>query len=412
MIMRPGSGRRNGEQMEQEWDEQALAERRRYRHQMIAKRKRRNRRLRLIYGLIRFFGPYAAGGAALIAAAVVGVNAFFGREEAKEPQPKQENAQQQMQSAAEGASQAGTIPEGAAAGGAAQEGAEGRDPGEKLSVPVGSQNVPAKVYEAHTTASTRQLGEEIDSDYAILIDMETGEILAEKNGHTVINPASMTKILTVLVAAEHVTDLDDTFTVTLNETDYSYVNDCSNVGFLENEVVTVRDLLYGTILPSGGDAAAGLAAYVAGTREAFVDLMNKKLEELRLFDTAHFTNCVGLYDENHYCTVYDMAIILQAAMDNEICREVLSARTYTTSATAQHPDGILISNWFLRRIEDKDTGGEVLYAKTGYVTQAGSCAASYQKADNGKGYLCVTAQGDSSWKCIYDHVALYKEYSE
>ena len=93
--------------------------------------------------------------------------------------------------------------------------------------------------------------------------------------------------------------------------------------------------------------------------------MNQKLEELGLSDTAHFTNCVGLYDENHYCTLYDMAEILGAAIDNELCREVLSAHTYTTSATEQHPEGLLISNWFLRRIEDKDTHGNCALREDG-----------------------------------------------
>lgn len=116
----------------------------------------------------------------------------------------------------------------------------------------------------------------------------------------------------------------------------------------------MRDLFYGTILPSGADAAVGLAMYVSGSQEAFVELMNEKLSELGLAGSAHMTNCVGIYDEEHYCTVYDMAMILEAALDNPLCREVLSAHTYNTSATAQHPEGLLLSNWFLRRIEDKD----------------------------------------------------------
>ena len=132
----------------------------------------------------------------------------------------------------------------------------------------------------------------------------------------------MTKLLTILVAAEHISEeqLDDTFTMTIDITDYSYVNDCSNVGFLVDEKVPVRDLFYGTILPSGGDAAVGLATYVAGSHEAFVDMMNEKLEELGISESAHFTNCVGLYDVNHYCTIYDMAIIMKAALQNELCR--------------------------------------------------------------------------------------------
>ena len=221
----------------------------------------------------------------------------------------------------------------------------------------------------------------------------------------------MTKILTLLVACENITKPDDTFTMTLDITDYAYVHDCSSVGFLDGETVTVKDLLYGTILPSGGDAAVGLATYVAGSQEAFVEKMNQKLADLGLSQTAHFTNCVGLYDENHYCTIYDMAVILNAAMKNEQCREILNTRTYTTSATEQHPEGITVSNWFLRRIEDKDMGGTIMGAKTGYVVQSGNCAASFYKRDDGTEFVCVTADAHSGWRAIYDHVAAYNIYA-
>lgn len=271
----------------------------------------------------------------------------------------------------------------------------------------------ASGYVAETTDSTRAIGgENVLSTYALLIDLDNNTIVAQKNARDRINPASMTKILTVLVAAEHVTDLEDTFTITREITDYSYRNDCSAAGFLDGETVKVKDLFYGTILPSGADAAAGLAYYVSGSLEGFVELMNEKIGELGLSDSAHFTNCVGLYDENHYCTVYDMAVMLKAALENDICREVLSAHIYTTSPTEQHPEGIELSNWFLRRIEDKETNGEVVCAKTGYVLQSGSCAASYEVSNGGKHYICVTADTYSSWRCIYDHVAIYKDYTE
>lgn len=254
--------------------------------------------------------------------------------------------------------------------------------------------------------------EEVISTHGILIDESTDTIIASKGAKDRISPASMTKVLTVLVAAENITEeqLEDNFTMTLEITDYSYVNDCSNVGFLDGELVKVKDLFYGTILPSGGDAAVGLATYVAGSHEAFVELMNEKLEALGISDTAHFTNCVGLYDDNHYCTVYDMAVIMKAALQNDLCRKVLGEKCYTTSPTAEHPEGITISNWFLRRIEDKETGGEVLGAKTGFVTQSGSCAVSYSMSDAGTPYICVTAGSTSSWRCIYDHVEIYNRY--
>lgn len=268
------------------------------------------------------------------------------------------------------------------------------------------------MYSFESTSETARINhEEILSTHTILID-ESKDIIVAQNGATErINPASMSKVLTVLVAAEQIAEenLDDTFTMTLEITDYAYVNDCSSVGFLDGEKVTVRDLFYGTILPSGGDAAIGLATYVAGSHEAFVDLMNQKLKELGLADSAHFTNCIGIYDDEHYCTVYDMAVIMKAAMKNDLCREVLSAKKYTTTPTPEHPEGITISNWFLRRIEDKDTGGEVLAAKTGYVDESRFCAVSYASL-RGTPYICVTVGGGSNWKCINDHVAIYTQY--
>ncbi len=262
------------------------------------------------------------------------------------------------------------------------------------------------------TEATAGFSETILSEYGVFIDAQSGEILAQKEAYTRMNPASMTKMLTILVAAEHLTaeDLEKTATITIDITDYSYVNDCSNTGYALDEEVTVRDLFYGTILPSGADSALALAIYVAGSHEAFVDLMNERLVQMGLGETSHFTNCVGVYDEAHYSTAYDMAVILKATVDNPFCREVMAAHTYTTSLTEEHPEGLLISNWFLRRIEDKDTHGEVLCAKTGYVDQAGSCAASLGRDEEGKEYLCVTAGSNSTWTCIYDQVELYQTF--
>lgn len=277
-----------------------------------------------------------------------------------------------------------------------------------------------KSYQANAGSDTVQLGDTLQSGepfysrYAILVDTENDSITAERNAHTRIVPASMTKILTVLTAAEHIdeTKLDDPFTMTLEITDYAYVNDCSAAGFLDGEEITVRDLFYGTVLPSGADAAVGLAVYVAGSQEAFVELMNEKVEELGLSKTTHFTNCAGIYDDNHYTTVYDMAMIMEAAMDNELCREVMSAHRYTTSVTEEHPEGISLSNLFLRRIEDKEGGEKVLCAKTGYVVQSGHCAVSYAVSAGGKGFVCVTADANSKWRPVEDHAKLYGMYMQ
>lgn len=253
--------------------------------------------------------------------------------------------------------------------------------------------------------------EEVMSSYAVLIDADNGTVVAAKDANIRIYPASMTKILTVLVAAEHVTDLDDLYMMDISITDYVYKHDCSAVGFSVGERVTVRDLMYGTILPSGADAALALAEYVAGSEELFVEMMNDKLEELGLSDTAHFTNCIGVYNDDHYCTLTDMAMIMKAATENDLARQIMNTRIYTTTSTEEHPEGIEISNWFIRRIEDKDVHGKVMCAKTGFVNESGCCAASYQVSNEGKHYLCVTADAWSSWRCIYDHVAMYDAYT-
>lgn len=270
---------------------------------------------------------------------------------------------------------------------------------------------PKALFAAHSTSVTQGFGEEIVSQYGVFIDVEEETILAQRDAFERMNPASMTKILTVLVAAEHISEeqLSDTASITIDITDYCYINECSVTGYSLNETVPIKDLFYGTVLPSGADAALALAKYVAGSHEAFVELMNEKLEEMGLSETTHFTNCIGLYDEEHYSTAYDMALILKAAVDNDFLREVLSAHTYSTAQTEEHPEGLLISNWFLRRIEDRDTHGEVLCAKTGYVVKSGNCAASLGVDYNGKEYICVTAASRGNEQCIADQVALYQK---
>lgn len=280
--------------------------------------------------------------------------------------------------------------------------------------PISVDNVQfAPGFSFTATTNTAQLDDSnVVSAHALLLDVNHNTVIAQKDAEAVICPASMTKVLTLLVAAESINDLDAPVTISREMTDYVFQNKCSAVGFLDEETVPVRDLLYGTILPSGGDAAIALATFVAGSQDAFVTKMNQKLDQLGLSETAHFTNCIGLYDPMHYCTLYDMAVIMKAALQNDLCREVLSTHTYTTAQTVQHPDGITISNWFLRRIEDKETTGTVVSAKTGFVNQSGNCAVSYFLSASNTPYIAVTVNTYSSWRCIYDHVALYSLYAK
>lgn len=277
------------------------------------------------------------------------------------------------------------------------------------------QDAPQKdalEYAFFESESTQAMdSEEVESTYCILTSVDNHSVVSARNAYDRISPASMTKVLTLLVACERIDSLDDPVTITIEATDYAYGNDCSAVGFSVGETVPVKDLLYGTILPSGADAAYALACHVAGSHEAFVELMNEKLDQLGIGDSAHFTNCAGIYDDDHYCNAYDIAVIMEAAMENSLCREVLSAHRYTTSQTTEHPEGIDLSNLFLRRIEDRDTMGEVIGAKTGFVNQSRNCAVSFYTCEDGSSYICVTADGANKWRCIYDHVAIYNIYA-
>ena len=268
-------------------------------------------------------------------------------------------------------------------------------------------------YSAKETDSTVSIGGDVVSTNAILINNQTKEIVASRNAKERIVPASMTKVMTVLVAANHLTEeqLNEVIPLSHEAVDYSYAGGGSTSGFVEDEEVTVRDLFYGTILPSGGDAAAQLAIYVAGDVDSFVTMMNEEAKTLGLEDT-HFTNPVGFHSDEHYSTPYDISIIMMAALDNPLCKEVLTTKVYNSTATNVNPEGITISNWFLRKIEDQDLGGEIEGAKTGFVNESGNCAVSSMISSSGTEYICCTTNSTSSWRCIYDHVDIYKTYAK
>jgi D-alanyl-D-alanine carboxypeptidase (penicillin-binding protein 5/6) len=269
-------------------------------------------------------------------------------------------------------------------------------------------------YSASENDNTVEIGGDVVSKSAVLINNDTKTIIAKRNATERMVPASMTKVMTVLVAAKNIKpeQLDEKIVMSHEAIDYSYAGGGSTSGFVEEEEVTIKDLFYGTILPSGGDAAAQLAIYVAGDIDSFVKMMNDECNNLGISGSTHFTNPVGFHNKEHYSTPYDIAIIMMAALDNEICKEVITTKVYNSTATNVNPEGITISNWFLRRIEDKEFGGEIEGAKTGYVDESGSCAVSSMISESGTEYICCTANSTSSWRCIYDHVDIYKAYAK
>lgn len=249
----------------------------------------------------------------------------------------------------------------------------------------------------------------IASKYCILVDLENNKVLAERNADKKMYPASMTKIMTLIVAVENMKSLDDTFTMTYEILNPLIEEDASIAGFEENETITIKDMLYGAILPSGADATVGLAEAIAGSEADFVRMMNEKAKEMGLKST-HFTNTSGLHDDNHYSTVLDMAVILEYALQNDLCREILSTYQYTTTKTKEHPKGILLeSTMFSRMYGDEVENVTIEGGKTGFTSEAQHCMASFAIKNN-KEYIVVTAMEDDKWGSVFDAFDIYEQY--
>ena len=265
-----------------------------------------------------------------------------------------------------------------------------------------------KVIYAKKTKDTAKL--KTDSQFGILINLDKNEIVATKNGDERFYPASMTKIMTLLVAVENMESLDDTFTFTNEVIDPLVMENLSRAGFESGEEVTVKDMLYGCVLPSGADATYGLAVTIAGSEREFVKLMNDKANSLGLKNT-HFVNVSGLHDDRHYSTPHDIALILDYAMQNKTCAEILSTVKYTTAKTPQHPEGIELENTMFSRMYGTEAEDVIISAgKTGYTTESGNCLASYAENADGEKFILVTGKASNFWKSIYDALNTYSEF--
>ena len=259
---------------------------------------------------------------------------------------------------------------------------------------------------------TATIPADFQSPNIIVIDCDEKKVVAARNANERHYPASTTKIMTLLVAVENAKDFNDTFTMSYEITDPLYVTNTTVAGFRDGEEITVTDMLYGAILPSGADACIGLAITIAGSEEKFVELMNKKARELGLKNT-HFVNSSGVFDERHYTTAADMAVIIRAAMQNELCRKVLSTYQYTTAKTPQSPDGIaLTSTLFSYMYGTEPEGADILGGKTGFTSEAGYCIATFGETDGGKEYVCVTLGGSGVWPTVKDQINLYTTYAK
>ena len=225
------------------------------------------------------------------------------------------------------------------------------------------------------------------SDEVYLENLNAGAVVYEKNSNKRSYPASTTKIMTFIITAENVSDLENT-SVTIKQDIISGLDLESTVMGLSSHIgekVSVKDLLYGLMLPSGNDAALVLADYVGGGISGFVEKMNAKAVELGCKNT-HFANPHGLYDTNHYSTAHDMALIAKHAMKIKGFMDICNTVYYT-------PDGFKTLHNTNYMLDSEAEGGQYYYQytkgiKTGYLDEAGKCLVT-SSDKNGDKYLCV-----------------------
>lgn len=226
------------------------------------------------------------------------------------------------------------------------------------------------------------------SKYIYVMNRENKNIEYEKNSNSRTYPASLTKIMTTIVALEHIENLSDIAPVDTDTYQIMVVKNSSMAGFYGKEAVTYRDLLYGTMLPSGGEAANSLAIHVAGSLEGFIKLMNEKALELGMENT-HFTNVEGLDDDKQYTSAQDMAKLLDYALGNGDFRAIFTKKEFITTKTLDHPNGINLKSTVLSRLEGiHQDGFEIIGGKSGTTSKAGQCWATLGIKNNQE-YICI-----------------------
>ena len=245
---------------------------------------------------------------------------------------------------------------------------------------------------------------EINSKNAILYNMNDNEILFEKDSEKEIPIASLTKIMTTIVAIENIKNIDETVIIPKEGLEGLVEANASVAGFKLNESVTYEDLLYGSLLPSGADATQTLAYYISGGIEEYVELMNKKAKELKLNHT-HFSDVTGLDDKNNYSSVKDISTLLKYALNNNTFKKIFTTTSYITSNKRLKLESTLLYYTNTYKLNNKYIYG----SKTGFTDIAGLCLASIAQYD-GIEYLLVTAGAPSETRYPYHFIDAFNIY--
>lgn len=239
----------------------------------------------------------------------------------------------------------------------------------------------------NVTTKENELQSHLYCNNDIIMDLESGNIIFEKNAHTKVYPASTTKVLTAILAIENL-NIDDTVVVSKNAV-YSTPIGSSIMYLKPEEVISIKNLLYGLLLQSGNDAANALAEVVSGNIPDFINLMNSKLEEIGCKDT-HFTNAHGFHDNDHYTTVFDMAKLFRYAVQNETFKEIIATKEITIPKTNKTEERTYKNTNKMFNPKYTDMYYEyVIGGKTGYTEKARGTFVGYGKKDDKTVIVCA-----------------------
>lgn len=242
---------------------------------------------------------------------------------------------------------------------------------------------------------------DITGEYVTLYNMNEDTLLYSKNDTKKTSTASLTKMMTTLVAIEEIDNLDKI--VTIKERDFEGTVGYSKAGFKVGDKVTYRDLLYGIILPSGADAVNAVVNNTLGY-DKFIKKMNETAKKIGMNDTS-YANPVGKDDENNYSTSNDLAKLLKYALKNETFKTVFTTKNYKTS------NGLNLEST-VNRYENILNTNEIKGAKSGFTKDAGRCLASITTLNN-VDYLLVVINSStiSPYNAVKDTITIYDYYN-
>lgn len=231
---------------------------------------------------------------------------------------------------------------------------------------------------------------------SLIYNVTDNEVVYSNNAFEKMYPASVTKLTTLLVALQNA-DLSDEVTITqemLSNLEYG----SSLCGIKAGDVMSMNDLLYGLMLPSGNDAACAIAYHIAGSEEAFAKLMNEEASRLGAVKT-HYVNPHGLHNENHYSTAYDIYLIFNELLNYDKFHDIIGVQEFTSSyydgsgspVKATWNRGI----WYYHNLAFAPQGIKVLGGKTGTTTQAKYCLSLLSSDNNGDNYISIVLHAES-----------------